>query len=149
MDNIVVIPTDRRGCADNAAEVGFDLAGKSNAAVHAISVGDTDLTHRSSIGAGPGKTSEEVTEIAAEWAGDLAEAARSRGLDAEAVVRTGIPAEAIADYLVEIEAKMVVMGTAGRSGFERRIVGSTTDEVVRTAPVPVVTVRPDGAVDAA
>lgn len=149
MSNITIIPTDGSEYADNAAEVGFDLAAKTGASVHALSVGDVSLTHRSSIGAGPGKTAEDVTEIAAEWAQELADDARSRGLDAEAVVRTGVPAEEIADYAAETDATMVVMGTAGRSGFERRLVGSTTDKVVRTAPVPVVTVRPDGEIDAA
>lgn len=149
MGDVVIIPTDGSKHAENAADVGFDLAAKTGATVHALSVGDTSLTHRSSIGAGPGKTSEEVTEIAAGWAKELAEAARSAGLDAEAVVRTGIPAEEIAEYAAETDASMVVIGTAGRSGFERRLVGSTTDKVVGTAPVPVVTVRPDGAVDAA
>lgn len=148
MSNIVIIPTDGSEYAENAAELGFELAEKTGAAVHALSVGDTGLTHRSSIGGGPGKTAAEVTEIAAGWAGELAEAARSRGLDADTVVRTGTPAEEIAEYAAETDAELLVMGTAGRSGFKPSLVGSTTDKVVRTAPVPVVTVRPDGSVDA-
>lgn len=87
--------------------------------------------------------------MATGWAVDLADEAEARGLEAETVVRTGVPAEEIADYAAELDADMIVIGTAGRTGLERRIVGSVTDKVVRTAPVPVVTVRPDGSIDAA
>lgn len=90
-----------------------------------------------------------MTGIATGWAEELADAARSKGHKTEVVVRTGIPTEEIAEYAGKTDADMVVMRTAGRSGFERRLVGSTTDKVVRMAPVPVVTVRPDGAIDAA
>ncbi|WP_081443462.1 universal stress protein [Haloterrigena turkmenica] len=87
--------------------------------------------------------------MAAEWANELADDAEAYGLEAKGVVRTGVPAEEIADFAAEIDADMIVMGTAGRTGLEKRIVGSVTDTVVRTAPVPVVTVRPDGTVDGA
>lgn len=147
MSNIVIIPTDGSKYATNAAERGFELAEKTGATVHALSVGDTNLTHRSSIGGGPGKTEAEVAEIAAGWAEELAESARSYGLEAKSVVKTGNPAEEIAAYAAETDADLLVMGTTGRSGFNPSLVGSTTDKVVRTAPVPVVTVRADGSAD--
>lgn len=149
MSNTIVIPTDGSEHSESAAEVGFGIAEKMSAAVHVLSVGDTNLTQISSIGGGPPKTKDDVTEIAAEWAADLAAAARAEDLETEEVVRTGIPAREIADYAAEIDAEMIVIGTAGRSGIERMVLGSVTNKVVRTAPVPVVTVRPDGTVDAA
>lgn len=147
--NVVVIPTDGSEYAESAAETGFEFAEKTGAAVHALSVGDESLTHISSVGGPPPKTTEDVAEIAAEWADELADDAKAYGLEAEAVVRTGTPAREIAEYADEVDAEMIVMGTAGRGGFERMVVGSVTDKVIRTAPVPVVTVRPDGTVDAA
>ncbi len=149
MSNTIVIPTDGSEHAESAAEVGFGIATKMDATVHALSVGDVTLSQISSIGGGPPKTKDDVTDIATQWATDLAELARAEGLEAEEVVRTGTPAKEIADYAEEIDADMIVIGTAGRSGIERMVVGSVTNKVVRTAPVPVVTVRPDGTVDAA
>lgn len=148
MANSIIIPTDGSEYAKKATEVGFDLAHKLDATVHALAVGDVNLAEVSSIGIPP-RSKEDVTDVAAEWADELVEAAQTAGLEAEAVVRTGIPAAEIADYATELEPEMIVMGTAGRSGFERQILGSVTDKVVRTAPVPVVTVRPDGRTDAA
>lgn len=149
MTNSIVIPTDGSEYAENAAEVGFDLAERLEATVHVLAVGDVNLAEISSIGGAPIRSKEDVTEIAAEWAEELAATARAAGLEAKSVVRTGVPATEIADYATELDADMIVIGTAGRSGLERRILGSVTDKVVRTAPVPVVTVRPDGSVDAA
>lgn len=149
MGNKVVIPTDGSEYAENAAEAGFDLAEKLDATVYALAVGDINLAEISSVGGAPPRSKDDVTEIAAEWANQLADDAEAYGLDAKGVVRTGVPAEEIADYAEEIDADMIVMGTAGRTGLEKRIVGSVTDTVVRTAPVPVVTVRPDGTIDAA
>ncbi|WP_137288474.1 universal stress protein [Natronorubrum halophilum] len=149
MGNTVIIPTDGSEYAEKAAETGFELAEKLDVTVHALAVGNVNLAEISSIGGAPPRTTEDVTEIAARWADDLAENAAEYGLEAKAVVRTGVPAEEIADYAAELDADMIVIGTAGRTGLEKRILGSVTDTVVRTAPVPVVTVRPDGSVDAA
>ncbi|MCU4973883.1 universal stress protein [Halobacteria archaeon AArc-m2/3/4] len=149
MGNTIIIPTDGSEYAENAAEVGFEIAEKMGATVHILAVGDTKLTHLSSVGGPPPKTKEDLVDVATEWATDLADAAEADGLEAEVVVRSGTPAKEIADYAAEIDADMIVMGTAGRSGFERMVVGSVTNKVVQTAPVPVLTVRPDGTVDAA
>ncbi|WP_254765047.1 universal stress protein [Natrinema marinum] len=149
MPNSILIPTDGSEYAENASEVGFDLAERMGATVHALAVGDVNLTEVSSVGGGPPRTKDDVTKIAAKWADELTASAEARGLEAEAVVRSGTPADEIVEYATEIDADMIVIGTAGRSGFERRILGSVTDKVVRTAPLPVVTVRPDGSVDAA
>lgn len=149
MSNSIIIPTDGSECAETAAAVGFDLAEKIDATVHVLSVADVTRTEVSSVGGSPPRTADDMTELATEWADALATDAETRGLETETVVRTGQPAEEITEYAAALDADMIVIGTAGRTGLERRVLGSVTDTVVRTAPVPVVTVRPDGSVDAA
>lgn len=149
MSNSIIIPTDGSEYAETAAAVGFDLAEKIDATVHVLSVADVTRTEVSSVGGSPPRTADDMTELATEWADALATDAETRGLEAETVVRTGQPAEEITEYAAALDADMIVIGTAGRTGLERRVLGSVTDTVVRTAPVPVVTVRPDGSVDAA
>jgi len=56
-------------------------------------------------------------------------------------VRTGAPYERILDYADQEGADMVVMGTHGRTGVDRYLLGSVTEKVVRTADIPVLTVR--------
>jgi nucleotide-binding universal stress UspA family protein len=138
----ILIPTDGSAESDEAAEAGLDLAEELGAEVHAISVVDAELVASATYTSGAAKNEERMHEEAEENAEALAERARERGLDAVAVVKTGIPAEKIVEY-ADGNADAIVMGTHGRSGMRRVLLGSVTDKVVRTSSVPVVTVRPD------
>jgi universal stress protein A len=55
-------------------------------------------------------------------------------------VRGGVPARAIVKYARDNEIDLVVMGTHGRTGMSRALLGSVAERVVRTAPCPVLTV---------
>jgi len=57
-------------------------------------------------------------------------------------VRVGAAAKAIVQLATDISADLVVVGTHGRTGFDRLMFGSVAEKVVRTAPCPVLTVRP-------
>jgi nucleotide-binding universal stress UspA family protein len=54
----------------------------------------------------------------------------------------GDPARNIVDQALAIDADLVVMGTHGRSGFERLLIGSVAEKVLRKAPCPVLLVPP-------
>lgn len=60
--------------------------------------------------------------------------------DAIVVVETGDASTAIVDQAVSKRADLIVMGTHGRRGFKRLILGSVTETVLREAPCPVLTV---------
>jgi nucleotide-binding universal stress UspA family protein len=68
------------------------------------------------------------------------EAARMRGLDVEAAIVSGHPAEAIVDYAGRHEVDLIVMGHRGMSNLRRFLVGSVTDRVVDHAPCMVLVV---------
>ncbi len=53
----------------------------------------------------------------------------------------GHPAEAILHYAQEVGIDLIVVGTHGRRGWQRLVLGSVAAEVVRTSPVPVMTVH--------
>jgi universal stress protein A len=54
---------------------------------------------------------------------------------------TGVPADAIVDCAKELNADYIVMGTHGRTGISRVLMGSVAEAVVRAAPCPVITVK--------
>lgn len=87
-----------------------------------------------------------VYEAARRWAtGRLEErvaAAKEAGLRARAALRVGVPHEEIVRAAAEEKAEMVVVGTHGRSGLDRVLLGSVAERVVRLTPCPVLTVRP-------
>ena len=69
------------------------------------------------------------------------EQARGKGLTARAALRTGVPYREILDLVADERADLVVIGTHGRGGIDRALLGSVADRVVRLAPCPVLTVR--------
>jgi nucleotide-binding universal stress UspA family protein len=75
-------------------------------------------------------------------AGDVA--AKSKTLKVSQVTATGKPAETIIEQAKKAGADMVAMSTHRDRLIERGILGSVTDTVLRTSPVPVLAVRPDG-----
>ena len=69
-------------------------------------------------------------------------ASGGNGVAVQALVRDGIPVDTIPATAVELGADLIVMGTHGRVGTRHVLLGSIAERVVRTSPVPVLTVRP-------
>lgn len=59
------------------------------------------------------------------------------------LLKQGDPREVILAVTNDMNADLIVMGTHGRRGIARALIGSTTESVVRTSPVPVLTVHAD------
>lgn len=73
------------------------------------------------------------------------ETARQSGIDqVKSAMLEGHPAEEIVRYAREHQMDIIVMGTHGRRGINRMLLGSIAEEVVRTASMPVMTVRVSG-----
>ncbi len=62
--------------------------------------------------------------------------------DFEVSVIQGVPARELVEYAEEHDIDLIVMATHGRTGLDHLFMGSTAERVVRTAPCPVLTVRP-------
>ena len=79
----------------------------------------------------------------------LADAVAAVGVaDADTKVLAGDPGEAVCAFASEIGARAIVIGTRGRGGFKRALLGSVSDYVVRNASCPVVvTGEPEGPAD--
>lgn len=71
----------------------------------------------------------------------LVEAARKDGINARSVVLKGAPFKAITDAAGSEHADLVVMGTHGRTGLSRLVLGSVAARVAATSPCPVLTVH--------
>jgi nucleotide-binding universal stress UspA family protein len=71
-----------------------------------------------------------------------AAAAALRPRDAQTLVVRGSPGEAICDIAAERSARAIVLGSRGRGGLKRALLGSVSDYVVRNSPCPVVITRP-------
>jgi nucleotide-binding universal stress UspA family protein len=74
--------------------------------------------------------------------GALSEFAKGAGVTREVrrVARPGLPVQGILDYAAEIRTDLIVLGTHGRSGLDRALLGSTAERVLHKATCPVLTV---------
>jgi nucleotide-binding universal stress UspA family protein len=70
----------------------------------------------------------------------VVESAGAGSLDPALAAEAGDPFRTIVDQAVARSADLLVMGIHGRSGFERVVIGSVVEKVLRTAPCPVLTV---------
>ncbi len=84
-------------------------------------------------------------EVAQEKVDELVTSLRDRLPSARAVMKMGVAWEQILATISEVGADLVVLGTHGRRGAAHVLLGSIAEKVVRTSPVPVLTVRPPGA----
>lgn len=82
---------------------------------------------------------DERTEEVRRFASPLLEEA---GLSTEIIVRPGDPAREIRREAERVPYDMLIVGTHGRSGFERLFLGSVTEKVLRSTRVPVLTIPP-------
>lgn len=136
----VLLPTDGSEASLAAGEHAFDIASTYGAELHTVFAVDETVF---AADAYSGTTPDQYEQVGEEAVVEVAERASGRGLGTVTrEVVYGPPHQAIADYAGETDADLVVMGTHGRSGVERYLLGSVTEKVVRTADVPVLTVRP-------
>ena len=133
----VLVPTDGSEGTRGAIERAIDLATTYDAALHTIYVVDTNVGIDSSV---PGTLDafEAAGENAIDEVIQKAESARVNTI--EGVVAQGTPHQAILEYVDEHDIDLVVMGTHGRTGLDRYLLGSVTENVIRLSDAPVLTV---------
>ena len=142
----ILVPTDGSTEVEQALEYAFDLAREHGASVRTLYVVDA---------AGYGGLPMETA-----WQG-ISEALRDEGreaiehveaiappdVDVAGTVLDGSPSRVIVEEAARQECDLIVMGTHGRGGIDRLLLGSVTERVVRRAPVPVLTVQVDADAD--
>jgi nucleotide-binding universal stress UspA family protein len=69
-------------------------------------------------------------------------AATRQGLTARWLLKTGVAPEAIVDAATETRADLIAIGTHGRTGLTRLVIGSVAERVVRLAPCAVLSIKP-------
>nr|WP_160048438.1 universal stress protein [Natrialba sp. INN-245] len=145
----VLIPTDGSKAATAAVYEGIELAAQNQATVHALYV--VEPIPLGGFTSGPAPASSEWDDVVDEQraegdeaATDVVEAAESFDLEVVEAVEYGKPADVILEYADEHDIDAIVMGTHGRSGVDRVVIGSVTETVVRRSQVPVLVVRTDG-----
>lgn len=134
----ILVPTDGSESADRALDHALNIAGQYGAELHVLYVIASSYTE-----AGPSHAVavDALEEHGATTLDAVGDRARAAGVQFVTEQRHGEPHRQIVEYADEEDIDLVVMGTHGRTGIERYLLGSVTEKVVRTSDVPVLTVR--------
>lgn len=139
----ILVPTDGSPAVEAALDQALGIAELASARIHALYVVDTRdynvLPESKWL-----SLEDELAGEGQETVAAVADRARAAGLAAETAVERGIPHEAILDYAHEAGIDLIVMGTHGRSGVDRFLLGSVTEKAIRRSDVPVLVVRYSG-----
>ena len=138
----ILVPTDGSECSEKAVSFAGNLAKKLSAKVHVLFVSETNY-------AGPwyyyvldGVVSDKIMQKGKAIADKTAQALRDGGAaDVESHLEDGHAGEVIAEMATAVDADLIVMGTHGRRGLERALMGSVAREVANTSTVPLLLVR--------
>lgn len=133
----ILVPVDFSDHSKKALKEAKELAGGFDAQLDLVHV-IQDVAMPSSLGITyPSVATQEVHEQARKTLEDLASDVRK----SEIFVADGLPAHEITKLAQEIESDLIVIATHGLTGFERFIMGSVTEKVLRLSPCPVYTVK--------
>jgi len=137
----ILVPTDGSACAEHAVEHAIDLAEQYDAELHVLSVVDSRDVSHSAPAISPQQIEQTLRDRAESVVEDAADRAGAAGIETVTAVEPGIPDDVIVDYAADNDCDLIVMGTHGRTGLERYLLGSVTERTVRRSAVPVLTVR--------
>jgi nucleotide-binding universal stress UspA family protein len=138
----ILVPTDLSAHAEEAFAYACELATKLEATVHLVNVIGIPALGVPELGVAV--TSTMIDSIIADnqRALDALAARRPPGVKlGQILMKTGDARDMIDQAAKEVGADLIVMGTHGRRGFTRALLGSVAETVVRTAPCAVLTIR--------
>ncbi len=138
----ILVPTDLSEGGETALDYACELAAKLGATVHLLNVVAIPALGVPELGIA--LTTTVIDELIGENQRTLDALADSRRLTTqigEVMLRTGDARHVINQVAKELGADLIVMGTHGRRGIKRALLGSVAETVVRSAPCAVLTVR--------
>ncbi len=141
----ILIATDGSELARKAADHGLALAAALGTKVTAITVTEpweAVVVAEAAVVFSPEHYDESVAASAANILSDVRDAAKQRGVACETLhVKDQFPSEGIVDTAKRLGCDLIVMGSHGRRGMVRLLLGSQANRVVTHSTIPVLIYR--------
>jgi nucleotide-binding universal stress UspA family protein len=141
----ILVPTDGSAQVESAIEHAVEVADVHGASVHGLHVIGTDAFAGVAMETSWGSIDQLLRDDAEEAVERIRDLAAERGVPVRTEVVEGNPSREIVSYAESTDCDLVVMGTHGRGGIDRLLLGSVAESVVRASSVPVTTVPVAGA----
>ena len=141
----IVVPVDGSETAQKALTTALQMARESNGCVHLVHVVE-GLTPMAAdpYGAYSGEVVEVMRQSGRKILDDALALARAEGVQANTQLFDNFGerlAEVVADSATRFNADLMVVGTHGRRGLGRVLMGSGAEQIIRLSPVPVLVLR--------
>lgn len=138
----ILVPIDFSDASERIVEVAEQIARSTEASLTLMHVVDIEFYPYYGLTVDPVQLIERnMINISMNKLNDMVQTLRSRGLKANWETDTGHAARVVTDYADRNKVDMIIIGTHGRSGFNRLVLGSIAEKVLRTAPCPTVVVN--------
>ena len=137
----ILLPTDLSEASLPATVCALDMAHQFGSTLHLLYVMEEPVVYVPLGGYYPNR--DEWESYAESGLENWISQEDAEGLNIVRQKVFGHPASAIVQYAKEHDIDLIVLGTHGRSAIPALVMGSVAENVVRLAPCPVMTVRPD------
>lgn len=139
MFDSILLPTDGSQEMEAVVARGIELAALCDATIHAIHVVD-ERAYLTVPDDARDQVQDALKEDAKMAVREVSDTAADAGVDVTESIRWGDPSASILSYAVDNDIDLIVMGTHGRTGYERYLLGSVAEKVMRVSPMPVLTI---------
>jgi nucleotide-binding universal stress UspA family protein len=140
----IVVGTDFSETADRAVDAALDFAEQVGAVVTLVHAYELPMySLPDAVVVSTSDVAQKITTDALERLEAAVERRKDRGISIKTALRMGAPWDELNGVAEEEDAALIVVGTHGRRGFSRVIIGSVAERMMRTAIRPLLVIRDD------
>lgn len=137
----IMVATDGSVCSRIAANKGIELARLSGGTVYAVYVVSTEYFSSMAVDFDWERMHEALKKDGCKAVNYVKGIGELENVNVKSILLEGHPADELIRYAEENEMDIIVMGTLGKTGLDRLLLGSVAGNVVRHSKVPVMVVR--------
>jgi len=137
----ILVPVDFGESSKQALEVAIDLAKQYGAELTLLHTWEIPVYGYGAMEFSAMDMLTPIQEAATQQLDTLVAEVRKRLPEAKGLLARGVPWREVLTIIEQNKPDLVVMGTHGRRGVGRAILGSVAEKIVRMSPAPVLTVR--------
>ncbi|MFT4923192.1 MAG: nucleotide-binding universal stress UspA family protein [Haloarculaceae archaeon] len=142
MADRVLVPVDESEQAEEACQLVFEEFPEATIVLlHVINPSKASFSPETSLPSYSEEWYEQEKDRAREQFESIEQDAQEHGIEAESAIEVGKPSRTVVEFAEENDIDHIVMGSHGRQGVSRILLGSVAETVVRRSSLPVTVVR--------
>jgi nucleotide-binding universal stress UspA family protein len=138
----ILVPSDFTETSDRALDFAIELARKFDASITVVHVYQIPAMGFADGGYIAGaEVASQLSTAGQKRLDGVVDSKKTSGVPMSAILREGVAWEEVNAVAKEIDANLIVIGTHGRRGLARALLGSVAENVIRTSTIPVLVIH--------